>query len=364
MCKLDTRWVEKYNVFSDFIRVYNRVPTAPEKHLGVNIGTWYAAQKSFYKKGNLSRDRLVSLDNLCPFWYKSSEFNKYLKNSSTKIIKVNFGETPINKLVSGDELVKFLSSGIHSIEDLYKMGYYNGKVEYCTLAFEKLFPYMKFYEARLLKDVYKNNDFLKIENLKKYLTIKIQKELSYEIQKSLCGMLPQRYQALEEVYVLNKSYIEGAKSMQIGVHTFAKLVAWGIKSLRCSDIIMKLETVSSSEYILDDNTMSYSNLLDTLYSIKGNLPWYSKKEFDLRIKPLLSSVPLDSLGMSYRCTSNLKGSGIQTLNDLLYYTDIELLGLPNIGVASVREVNTKLEPLKALLFRNKKISSMYKKKVS
>lgn len=362
MCKLDTKWVEKFNVFTEFIKTHNRVPKALETYHGISIGNWYLTQKSMLKKGVLSKDRLVSLEGLYYFWYDSNRFNNFLFNTNS-IIKVNFGEMSISRLVGGDDLVKYLSSGIVSVEDLYRAGYNNNKLEYCVLAFNKLFPYMEFYQVRLLRDVYRDEEFLNLKSLKRYLDIDTQKELNLEIQKALKNMLPQRSQALKEVYIHNKSYTEGALSLGVGVGRFANLVSWGIKSLRCSSKLKEL--ISSNEgSTVEKGNISYSELLDRLYSIKGDLSWYSRKDFIVKVKPLLSSIYLDSLGMSYRSTSSLKGSGIQTLDELLYYTNEELLRIPNVGKVSLEEVNSKLKPLKVLLFRNRKILNVYKKNIS
>lgn len=361
MCKLDTKWLRKFNIFIEFIEVHKRAPKASEKYKGVTIGTWYLTQKSEYRKGTLKDERLVALSNICLAWHNLSEFNNFL--SSTKIIKVGFGEISISKLLSGDELKRYLSLGISSVEDIYRLGYYNNNLEYCSIAFNKLFPYMEFYQARLLKDVYREEEFLKLKNLKRCLDINTQKEINLEIKKALEEMLPQRHQALKEVYIYNKSYVEGALSMGIGVHKFGKLVSWGIRNLRCSSRLKQL-VFSSELNSISIGDLGYLEVLDRLCTMKENLLWYSRKEFIDNVKPLLSSVQLDSLGMSYRCTSNLKGAGIQTLDELLYYTNEELLELPNMGKVSLEEVNTKLEPLKDLLFCNRKIIDVYKKKAS
>lgn len=363
MCRLDARWVREFNAFVEFIRIHSRVPKASETFRGISVGSWYLTQKSMYKKDILSKDRLASLEGLYCFWYDSSKFNSFLSNSNNTIIKVNFGEIPISALAGGDDLARYLSLGITSVEDLYRVGYSNNRVEYCVLAFNKLFPHMEFYQARLLKDVYKDKEFLNLINLKRYLDIDTQKELSLEINKVLKGMLPQRSQALQEVYMLGKSYIEGANSMNVGVYRFSKLVSWGIKSLRCSNKLKELISFKETGTI-EKSSIGYFEILDRLSSIKGDISQYSGKDFMLKIKPILREVNLDSMGMSYRSTSSLKGSGIQSLDELLYYSNEELLGIPNVGKASLEEIESKLEPLRALLFCNREIFNVYKEKIS
>lgn len=363
MCRLDARWVRKFDTFVEFIKIHNRVPKASETFRGVSIGNWYLTQKSMFKKDVLSKDRLASLEGLYCFWYDSNKFNSFLSNSKNTIIKVNFGEMAISRLVDGGDLVKYLSSGIVSVEDLYRVGYYNNKLEYCVLAFNKLFPYMEFYQARLLKDVYKDEEFLNLRNLKRYLDIDTQKELNLEINKALGGMLPQRSQALKEVYILGKSYVEGANAMNVGVHRFGQLVSWGIKSLRCSSKLKELVSLKDTG-IIEKSNIGYFELLDRLNSTKEDIAQYSEKDFTLKIKPILRGVNLDSMGMSYRSTSSLKGSGIQSLDELLYYTNEKLLRIPNIGKASLEEVDSKLEPLRVLLFCNRRIFNIYKKNIS
>lgn len=363
MCESDIKWVKNFDIFTEFIKIYNRVPKASETYHGISIGNWYLTQKSMLKKGVLSKDRLASLEGLYYFWYDLNRFNSFLSNINNTEIKVNFGEMAISRLADGDDLVKYLSSGIMSVEDLYRVGYNNSKLEYCVLAFNKLFPYMEFYQVRLLKDVYRDKEFLNLKSLKRYLDTDTQKEFNLEIQKALKNMSHQRSQALKEVYMHDKSYIEGAISLGVGVSRFANLVSWGIKSLRCSSKLYEL--ISSKEgSTVENSNIGYSELLDRLYSIKEDLFCYSRQDFMLKVKPLLSSVYLDSLGMSYRSTSSLKGSGIQSLDELLYYSNEELLRIPNVGKASLEEIESKLEPLRALLFCNREIFNVYKEKIS
>lgn len=79
---------------------------------------------------------------------------------------------------------------------------------------------------------------------------------------------------------------------------------------------------------------------------EGYADGYDKKEKEEKELSLLLDIPVQELDLSMRSTKGLKNAGIETVADLLSFTDArEIKGIRNLGVKSLSEIARKLNDL-------------------
>lgn len=360
MNKFDLVWLDNYKNFINFIKVNSRVPGNKDNWGIINIGTWYRNQIISYRKGKLNKERLYLLNNVYPFWFIPKDFNNYLITTNWKSF-VTKGETPIDILFSGESLDMYVKRSIYSIEELYRVGLMSKNIAFCTLSFEFMFPNMKFYEARIIADMFKDEDFLKLENLKSFLRMDIQKSIHKEIEFAISRLSDNRFSIINLKYMLGKSNKEIATMKDCSIVSIRNLVIGSLRrikfSTRLSDIYYKGFVPS-----INSPSTSYKGILKTLSDNKDILLSCSEKYYIENIKPILSNLLIENMGLSHRSELCLLKSNLTTADNLLYCSNGDLLSSRNIGKGCVIEINEKINPLKDILFKNENIVNLYRKK--
>ena len=344
MNKFDSIWLDKYNKFIEFIKVNKQVPKVSDKWGNDSIGSWYRNQIDSYRRNTLNSHRLSLLNSIYPCWYNIKSFNKYLLSNNWKS-NIKKGETPLDVLFSGEELNTFLNKNIYSVEDLYRVGLESKKIAFCTPSFEYLFPYMKFYEVRMISDMFKNKDFLKLENLKSFLTPDIQKGFHEEIKTGMSKLTCKKYNVIKRFYIDSKIFYGGNQ-----------ILSNSLGRLRFSDRLKNI--------YYNKDTSILANYEVFISSLIKDMPEYSLDYFLKNIKPILSSMFIENLGLSLRSINCLLRKGILTVDILLSYNKEDLLGFRNLGEKSVSEILNKVTPIKEVLFKNREIANLYIRKES
>ena len=122
MKKNDTLWVERLNTLIEYIEEFGLIPTDNTEYKDVKIGRWLQNQKSAYRKGELSQDRLNTLNFHLPMWNATlSEWKVMHKNKLIDKYRItHIHGTPISTLYSNpDDLYTCLLRNIYTCEDLW-----------------------------------------------------------------------------------------------------------------------------------------------------------------------------------------------------------------------------------------------------
>jgi len=368
MNRYDSIWVDRYNIFVRFLKANKRVPKTTEKWEDVFIGSWYHNQIASHKRGDLASNRLRILNNLYPSWYDCKSFNKYLASVSWKS-KVKVGETRIDTLLSGSDLEKAISRNIYTVEELYRVGVRVRTVpsSLTSLAFKHMFPYMEFYEAKMISDMFRDKEFLELDNLKSILTEEIQKGYHEEIEFGMSNLVGKKctvgkkYTVLKEKYINGKSNEEISKIVGVSVSRVHQLLIGGLRGIKNSKRLKNIYFNQDVSVVLP-SSKSFSCVMKFLKSEKDKIAVCSEEDYIRNVQPLLKGLFIENLGLSQRSKNCLLRGGISSLDCLLSYSREDLLKIRNLGKGCTEEVVLGvLNPVKEILFKNEKILNLYTK---
>jgi superfamily II DNA or RNA helicase len=94
----EERWDESYNLVCEFLEKNGRLPHAKEKYKNKNIGMWCNDQRTTYKKGKLSQERITKLNTINGWMWKDDKEERWDEsyNLVCKFLEKN-GRLPIQK---------------------------------------------------------------------------------------------------------------------------------------------------------------------------------------------------------------------------------------------------------------------------
>jgi len=181
---MSTIWNNNYNLLTEYIKEYNKLPTKSITYKDINLGEWANNQRSNYKKNKLSDERIKKLNDIdCWMWniddetwnnnynllieyikeynklptkstksitYKNINLGSWVSNQRTNYRENNLSDERINKLnkiniwvwrVEYDSKKSFFENEKNKLKDLHK------KEGICALSCKWLFNngYKKLY---------------------------------------------------------------------------------------------------------------------------------------------------------------------------------------------------------------------------
>ena len=99
----DKQWNSKFELLKEFINEFDRFPKHMEHYKGIDIGRWLEYQKMCFKKGKLSKERILKIESI------GIDFDKEKWNSKFELLKEFINE--FNRFPKSKETYKGVNIG-------------------------------------------------------------------------------------------------------------------------------------------------------------------------------------------------------------------------------------------------------------
>ncbi len=118
--RLEENWNKSCDLLKEYMTINNgKEPKQKEKYKGENIGNWLGAQKDLYRKGKLSKEKIVILESLGVIWNKNEENWNQKCDLLEEYMTINNGKEPVDgEIYKGENIGDWLNKQ----KGLYRKG--------------------------------------------------------------------------------------------------------------------------------------------------------------------------------------------------------------------------------------------------